>query len=49
MEQEREAKLQSEKALCECYWNFDDKFEVLCEKHRTEAEEENERAFYEQV
>lgn len=39
MEAEQEARLAAEKAVCECYWNWDDKFEVLCEKHLAEYQE----------
>lgn len=43
MEKEREQKTAEEKKTCGCYWNYDDKFEVLCEKHADEEEAENEQ------
>ena len=47
MEREREAKLAEEKQSCGCCWNFDDKFEELCEKHAAEeAEAESETWHY---
>jgi hypothetical protein len=39
MEKERDEKRAAEKKTCGCYWDFDDKFEVLCEKHAAEEEE----------
>ena len=46
MESEAEKKRAEEKRTCGCYFNWDDKFEVLCDAHRAEAEErecENEK------
>lgn len=39
MESERDKQRAEEKRTCGCHFNYDDKFEVLCEKHRAESEE----------
>ena len=40
METEREKEIAEEKKSCGCYWDLDDKFEVLCAKHAAQIEEE---------
>lgn len=39
MEQEAMEFLANEKSRCGCYYNYDDKFEVLCDEHQAEADE----------
>lgn len=43
MESEREAQERKDKETCGCYWDWNGKFEVLCEKHAGEAASEIER------
>lgn len=49
MEEETEKQQRAEKANCGCRYNWDDKFEELCEKHQAEADQEAEREYQEQM